>query len=460
MKDKIERRSAIKSLGAISLGSVLPIMTPSDVSAAPYKVSEQKLETDVLVVGGGTAGVIAAIQSGRLGARTMIIESGSQLGGTTTTGGVVFPGIFHAWGKQVIGGIGWELVMDCVKMGGGKLPNFSIIPNNKSIPHWRHQVPVNGPLYTLLAEEKCLEAGVQIRYYETPTQVKFKRGKWVVKSAGKGISTEISCNQIIDCTGNAFTSALAGFDLLREADTQPGSLVFRIGGYDYETLDLTKIPGKYHGILRQNMINSGKLDDPSGSFPPSVPYGYVYVPGADSSSAETHSTANMQGRANLLELLRTLRSFEGCEQLRLLDLKTETAVRETFRIDGIYKVKHEDYVSGKVFKDAIGYSFYPIDLHRKGKSIYQEFLEPDVVATIPLSALIPKGSTNFIVAGRCISSDRLANSALRVQASCMAMGQAAGVAASLACRKASTITEVPIEKIQQEIMNHGGIVPQ
>jgi hypothetical protein len=460
MKDKIERRSMIKSLGAISLGMVSPTMAQAEVYAEPVSVKVQKLETDVLVIGGGTAGVIAAIQSGRIGASTMIIENGSQLGGTTTTGGVVFPGIFHAWGKQIIGGIGWELVMDCVHMDGGKLPNFSIIPNNKTIRHWQHQVAVNGPLYVLLAEEKCRDAGVQIRYYETPTSITFQNKKWLVKSSGKGVSTEIVCDQIIDATGNAFATSLAGFDLLREVDTQPGSLVFRIGGYDYDALDLTKIPRKYHGVLRQNMINSKKQEDPESSFPPTVPYGYVYVPGADSTSSETHSLANMQGRSNLLELLRTLRTFEGCEQLRILDMKTETAVRETFRVDGVYKITHKDYVEGQVFEDSIGYSFYPIDLHRDGKSIYQEFLKPEIVATIPLRALVPKKSANFLVAGRCVSSDRLANSALRVQASCMAMGQAAGVAAALASRYKTTPLKVSTSEIQQVIKDHGGIVPQ
>jgi hypothetical protein len=459
MSEKIERRSAIKSLGAISLGVVSPLLVRSEVRAKPFSIKRQKLETDVLVIGGGTAGVIAAIQSGRLGASTILIENGSQLGGTTTTGGVVFPGIFHAWGKQIIGGIGWEIVMECVEMEGTKLPNFSIIPNNKTIRHWRHQVPVNGPLYALLAEEKCREAGVQIRFYETPTHISFNDGKWKVKTSGKGIITEISCNQIIDCTGNGFATSLAGFDLLREEDTQPGSLVFKIGGYDFDSLDLEQIPRKYHGVLRQNMINSMKHQEPDGAFPPTVPYGYVYVPGADSSSSESHTLANVQGRSNLLKLLRTLRSFKGCENLRLTDMKTETAVRETYRIDGVYKIKHEDYVSGKVFEDSIGYSFYPIDLHRDGKSIYQEFLKPNVVATIPLRALIPKRSANFIVAGRCVSSDRLANSALRVQASCMAMGQAAGVAAALASKDNMTINEVSTSKIRQVIQNYGGIVP-
>ncbi|MBK8501609.1 MAG: FAD-dependent oxidoreductase [Saprospiraceae bacterium] len=456
----MERRLLLKSLGAFSLGAVSSALSKGEDLAAPYKLKKSKLETDVLIVGGGTAGVIAAIQAGRAGVRTTIIESGSQLGGTTTTGGVVFPGIFHAWGKQIIAGIGWELVHDCVQLDGGELPNFSIIPNNTTVRHWRHQVSVNGPLYALLAEEKCTDAGVSIRYYETPIEINFTDGRWVVKTIGKGIEAEIICKQIIDCTGNAYAASLAGYDLLREADTQPGSLIFRIGGYDYESLDLDKIPEKYHGKLRQNMIISEKSANPDGTFPPNVPYGYVYVPSADSTTAESHTLANMQGRTNLLELLRELRTYPGCGKIRILDLKTETAVRETYRIDGEYKVTHGDYVEGRVFDDSISHSFYPIDLHREGKSIYQEFLKEDVVACIPLRALIPKGSSNFLVAGRCVSSDRLANSALRVQASCMGMGQAAGAAAALACMKQKTPLKLPVKEVQLLIEEHGGIVPR
>jgi hypothetical protein len=458
--DKMERRSLIKSLGAFSLGAVTPALSQSEELRAPHSLKESQIETDVLVIGGGTAGMVAAIQAGRAGVRTTIVENGSQLGGTTTTGGVVFPGIFHAWGKQIIAGIGWELVNEAVDLDGGELPNFSIIPNNTTVRHWRHQVAVNGPLYAMLAEEKCLDAGVQIRYYETPQDISFKNGRWRVKTIGKGVVCEIHCQQIIDCTGNAYAAALAGFPVLREADTQPGSLIFRIGGYDFEALDLAKIPEQYHKVLRQNMINNQKATDPQGAFPPSVPYGYVYVPGADSTTSESHSAANMQGRAELMKLLRILKTFPGCENIRILDLKTETAVRETFRIEGVYQVTHGDYVSGRVFEDSISHSFYPIDLHREGKSIYQEFLKEDVVAAVPLRALVPKGSTNFLVAGRCVSSDRLANSALRVQASCMGMGQGAGAAAALACMQNCTPLAVPGEKVQQLIEEHGGIIPR
>ncbi|MBR9777529.1 MAG: FAD-dependent oxidoreductase [Cytophagales bacterium] len=457
----MKRRKMISTMGAISLGLASSPLSKAEVVKKPYKITEKTIETDILIVGGGTAGVVAAIQAGRAGAKTTLVESGSQLGGTTTTGGVSFPGIFHAWGKQVIGGIGWELVMEAVSLNDDILPNFSIIPNNTTIRHWRHQVTVNPALYALIAEEKCMEAGVNIHYYETPTSIEFKDGKWFVKTVGKGLSNEIICDQIIDCTGNATAASIAGFKLLREEDTQPGSFVFRIGGYDLEKLDLSKIPKEYHSRLKQNMlINSDvKVESSVNNFPPTSPYNYVYVHGADSSTSELHTKANLEGRASLLQLIRKLRTFPGCEKIKLLDARPETAIRETYRIDGLYKITHNDYVTGKVFEDSLSYSFYPIDLHRNGKSIYQEFLKEDVVATIPLRALIPKNSQNFLVAGRCLSSDRLANSALRVQASCMGMAQAAAAAAVLAIKHKVTPANVPLPELKNMLKEHGGIVP-
>jgi glycine/D-amino acid oxidase-like deaminating enzyme len=449
----MKRRSLIKSMGALSLGVVAPSLAEGEVLAEPYLTKLKSIETDILVVGGGTAGTIAAIQAGRAGAATVLIESGSQLGGTTTTGGVAFPGIFHAWGKQIIGGIGWELVEECVRLNGDSLPDFSILPDH----HWQQQVAVNAPLYTLLAEEKCLEAGVDIRYYETPSHLDFKKGRWFVETLGKGSVTQITCKQIIDCTGNALITSMAGFDVLREAETQPGSLVFRIGGYDFNALDLNLIPQRYHRILRENMLVAQTRTSGENTF---VPYGYVYVHGADSTTSQSHTFANQQGRSTLLELVRKLRSLPGCENVKLLDLKTETAVRETYRIDGVYKMTRQDYVEGKVFEDSLSHSFYPIDLHRDGKSIYQEFLKPGIVASIPLRALIPRQSKNFLVAGRCVSSDRLANSALRVQASCMGMGQAAAATAVLAAQQGSTPAMVPVDDIRRLLKEHGAIVPQ
>lgn len=103
-------------------------------------------------------------------------------------------------------------------------------------------------------------------------------------------------------------------------------------------------------------------------------------------------------------------------------------------------------------------AFYPVDLHDE-QGVKPEPLKPGTVPTIPLRALVPKSSHNLLVAGRSVSSDRLANSALRVQASCMAMGQAAGAAAALAVQGPCEPRDVPLRKLRDLLVQHGAIVP-
>lgn len=445
----------LKSLGAISLGVMTPALTKGERLVEPYRVRKHDLETEVLIIGGGTAGVIAAIQAGRAGARTILVENGSQLGGVTTTGGVSFPGIFFAWGKQVISGIGWELVQECVEMNDDTLPNFSL-PHGRQ--HWRHQVRVNGPLYAMLAEEKCLEAQVQIRYYETPVSITFRDDYWEVETNGKGVQAVIRCKQLIDCTGNAFVTSMAGFDVLREAETQPGTLMFEIGGYDLEKLDMDLLSRRYEEEVQKGNLVKAEFRSLAGLLR-SKGDNNQHVMGADSTTSETHTIANIDGRRSLMKMLRFLRTLPGCEKTRLIKMQTETAVRESYRIDGLYQITKEDYVTGRLFEDAVSYSYYPIDLHDEN-GVVPDHLSNNVVATVPLRALIPKNSRNLIVAGRCVSSDRLANSALRVQASCMGMGQAAAAAAVLACRQGITPAEVSISDLRVLLEEHGGIVPQ
>lgn len=370
---------------------------------------------DVLVVGGGTAGTVAAIQAGRLGAKTLLIERGSQLGGTMTTGGVAFPGLFDAWGKPIIAGIGWELVKESVEMDEGTFPNFAKVPQR----HWHNQVFTNQFLYAILAEEKCEQAGVAIAYYEFPRSVVKVDQGWQVDCVGFGTSRRVLCRQIIDCTGGAEVVGLLGLPRLREDERQPGSFLYMLGE--------AHEPGR-------NQIHR------------------LYVHGADSTNSRTATQANLAGRKSILEKVRE-------EKKRLMHLQPETGFRESYRIEGETIVTVQDYTSGRFFDDAISYAFYPVDLHTR-EGVKPEPLKPGTLPTIPLRALIPKGSRDLIVAGRCVSSDRLANSGLRVQAPCMGMGQAAGVAAALAAKSGKTPLEVPLGEIHDRLREHGQIVPE
>jgi len=389
-----------------------------NTSTPPHAVTPAEAtitETDVLVVGGGTAGTIAAIQAARAGAKTFLVERGSKLGGTMTTGGVAFPGLFNAWGRQVIAGIGWELVKESVELDGGTLPDFSTIPAH----HPQHQLKVNQFLYPLLAEEKCAQAGVEIAYYESPAAIAKTSDGWQVECVGFGTRRTILCKQIIDCTGGASVVGLLGLPRMRESETQPGSMLFMLN--------------KPYPAGRVGITDA------------------LYIHGADSSSSRSVTAANLKGRKDLLEKIRSSKK-------RLTHLQPEASFRESYRIVGETLITVNDYTSGKVFEDAVCYAFYPVDLHTKG-GVKPKPLAKGVVPTVPLSALIPKGSTNIIVAGRCVSSDRLANSGLRVQASCMAMGQAAGAAAALAVTGKTTPLKVPLAELRTILAKHGAIVP-
>lgn len=451
----MKRRSAIATLGAISLGLTTPRLLKGEVLQGPRIIKKEKLTTDILVIGGGTAGVVAAVQAGRAGKKTILVENGSMLGGTTTTGGVAFPGIFFAWGKQVIGGIGWEMVQEAVGFNDDKLPDFSV-PHGRQ--HWHHQVRLNGPLYAMMIEDKCVEAGVNLRFYETPVEVVQHKEGWKVTTIGKGTKTEIVCNQLIDCTGNAFAVSLAGFNLLREKETQPGTLMFCIGGYSMDQLDMNRIKDEFNAAVNRGDLIKGEFLHVE-SLLRNAGDNVQHIAGADATTSVSHTIANINGRASLFRTLKFLRTLPGLTGLKVLDMQNETAVRETYRIDSIYQVTHEDYVMGRIFEDAVCYSYYPIDLHDE-QGVIPKHLEEGRVASVPLRALIPKGSRNLIVAGRCLGSDRLANSALRVQASCMGMGQAAAAAAVLAHTQGKTPAEVAISDLKKLLTEHGAIVPE
>jgi hypothetical protein len=414
---KTDRRDFLQQsvVGAAAAG--LTIASTSHVTAQAVTGAtdvEITNDVDVLVVGGGTAGHVAAIQAGRAGAKTLIVERNSQLGGTTTTGGVAFPGLFDAWGKQVIAGIGWELVKESVELDGGEFPNFAKVPQH----HWQNQVYTNQFLYAVLAEEKCAQAGVEIAYYEFPQAVTQTADGWQVDCVGFGTKRRVRCKQIIDCTGGAEVVGMLGLARLREEERQPGSYLYMMGE-QHE-------PGR-------NQIHR------------------LYVHGADSSNSRTATEANLTGRKTILAKVRQ-------QKQRLMHLQPETGVRETYRIRGETLITVNDYTSGRVFDDAISYAFYPVDLHTK-TGVKPKPLTRGKVPTIPLRALIPKGSRNIIVAGRCVSSDRLANSGLRVQASCMGMGQAAGVVAALAAKAGTTPLKVPLDDIRALLRKHGQIIP-
>jgi hypothetical protein len=443
------RRDFLLGIGATSAAA-------APAGSAEETPSPRTIKADVLVIGGGTAGAIAAIQAGRMGARTILVEAASQLGGTTSTGGVDFPGLFHAWGRQIIAGIGWDLVRATAALNGDPLPDFTVPYGTQ---HWRHQVRIHGGLYAAVAEEASVKAGVQLRYYETPLSIRRDGSMWRVHLAGKGTEVEAVVRQLVDCTGNAAAIGMIGLARQREAVTQPGTLIYRLTGYLYDEADLFDMEQKAREAVTAGRLDSADFRHSLRGFLAAGGENATHIPVADSSTSELHTQTNIWGRQSLLRMMRFLRPFPGFEKMRLAKLATEAGVRETFRIVGETTVTVDDYTSGRKFPDAVAQSFYPIDLHDE-KGIRPRQLKEGTVPTIPLGALIPRASRDVMAAGRSVASDRLANSALRVQASSMAMGQAAGATSALAAELNVTPSKVPLAAVRKALRAHGAIVPE
>ena len=423
-------------------------------------VRAESASFDVAVVGAGPAGIAAALCAARTGARTVLVERSSAVGGTAVLSGVTNLGLFHAWGRQIVDGPCWEVVTNAVALDTGRLPDFRR-PMGRD--HNSHCVRVNPYVYSAVAEEALRKAGVELRLLTFPVKVSglSPEGVRTITLQSDAGAQEIAVRQVVDATGNAAVALMAGASVVREpeASRQPGTYFFRLDskGLSFDAAALDK--------AQRAALEAGELEPTDVVIPMSA---FVrqsggwgnYVHGADNSTAQTRSETNWKGRAAMLRVLRFLRRQPGLEKVRIVFAERETGVRETVRIVGDAIVTEADYVAGRVFPDALCYSYWMIDAHDAlGKASKLLYLEPERVATVPLGALIPKGVNGLLAAGRSVSSDHLANSALRVQGSCMAMGQVAGVAASLAARAGCDVRALEVPRIREALANLCAVVP-
>jgi hypothetical protein len=253
---------------------------------------------------------------------------------------------------------------------------------------------------------------------------------------------------------------MLGFERMWSDVRQPGTQMVVFTGFDQKVVQENKtlIQKMYDEAIVEGRLQKGDTWRGNAMGPISGSSGSNHIFGADSSTAATQTQTNLAGRKHVLRMLKFMKTLPGGANATIDRMMNETASRETYRIKGETIVTVHDYTSGRIFDDALSYSFYPIDLHDE-HGVKPKPLPHGKVPTIPRSALIPKGSKNIMVAGRCLSSDRLANSAARVQASSMGMGQAAAVTAVLASRLNTTPSSVPLNEIRKELKAHNAIVP-
>ena len=421
---------------------------------------EQKF--DFLIAGAGTAGVVAALQTARAGYKTLLIEKNALPGGTMTAGAIAFPGLFYAWKKQIIGGIGWELVSEAAAESGFPLPEFE--KQEGMTCHPQYQVRLNALIYAALCDEKLAASGVMVLYHTMAGGIRFTENGAVITLCTREGLQDVQAARVIDCTGDAVLTSLAGFETLHPFPCQPATYSCRFTGYKYEDLDFDALRAAAKKAVENSELRYTDLGwnrtDYNGHILKAYGNNANHIfPELPPHTAEGRSALEQSGRASLLRAWRFLRKQKGLENLQMNIAAFECGVRESAVIRGLYTITAEDYINAVKFSDAVCNAFYPIDLH-DADGVAPKRLPDGAVPQVPLRALIPQGSRFMLAAGRIISADRFANSALRVQASSMATAQAAAAAGCISLQDSAAVQDVDLAKVRALLLKHNAILPQ
>ena len=418
---------------------------------------------DVVVCGGGPAGFIAAIAAAREGARTALVERYGFLGGMATIGYVNPISVFTYNDSQVVGGIAWEFVKRLQETGGA----FIEKPLGNVAFEQEH--------YKLVAQRMCLEAGVELYMHSYLSGCMIENGRISqVIIENKNGTEALTSKVFIDCTGDGDLAAMAGVEMQQdEGPLQPLSSYFILGGVNLDTpmmqeaichnkqgenchclpvrekllerkqeLGIPEFGGPWFCHTGQNGVVTVNMTRTAGNA----------IDNRDLVRAECILREDAFKMANLLK-----ENFEEFKDSYLFAVSVQGGIRETRRIKGIHTITAAEYVNAYYYSDSIARGAHPIDIHvASGPAQNITFLKTP--AYVPYRALIAPTHSNLIVAGRCLSADKKAFASLRVQASCMDMGQAAGTAAAMAAKSGLTVQEVDTESLVERLRKLGSII--
>jgi glycine/D-amino acid oxidase-like deaminating enzyme len=409
------------------------------------------LRTDVLIVGGGAAGVAAAVTAARGGLSVILLERYGFCGGGAVAGlsGTVC-GLYAASDdlqapEQVVFGFAAEFVDALAARGGLADP----------VRYGKTFTRVHDPLvWRETADAMLAEAGVTVIYHTVATQVLLDGGEAVagVMAWSKQGPLDIRAGITIDASGDADVVAMAGLPSFigDQGRVQNPTMIFRLGGVDVARFnaaygsDTIMPPAVSAMIAKANA--SGHYTLPRSKIwlftttrPDELLCNCTRVTGADGRELNTlfykdFSEAELEGRRQMREYARFFRDYlPGCEGAFVNDTGVQVGVRQTRQIDGVSRLANEDVLAGRKFADGIARSPWPIELHSGSKPRVEWLL--DDVYEIPYGCFVPSRGENLLVAGRCLSAEHEAVASARVTAQCFAYGHAIGHAATLALRE-------------------------
>jgi hypothetical protein len=455
-----------------------PEQRPPPTIEIPARTLPVIAEVDVIVVGGGTAGFVAAVAAARTGARTLLVEREGYLAGCLTGTYATNPGWFgDTDGNQIIKGIGWEFVERMEETGAA-------IVNRGG--WWSVQIFPEAAKGVAL--DMVLQAGVDLYLHTWFSEPLVQGGtiEGIVVQTKSGRAA-IAGRAFVDATGDADLAALAGAptEKLPPDELWQTSVDLTVCNVDAgrvarwardhpEQIGQRSLPEDVDapGIHRMlTLVVRGEKDeggDAEGSVVhvgpmPTVKLmihprvsrvqGSVEIDGTDVRDlTRAEIEARRRAMAHLAYLKETVPGYEEA----VVVAESHLGVRETRRIVGDYVLTLDDLLRQARFPDVVALNARPLDRHLKGDVFRLDLLTGH--HDIPLRALIPQGVDNLLVAGRCISSDHEANASLRGAATCLATGHAAGTAAALAAAGNGCVRDVDIEAVQDTLRAQGAIL--
>ncbi len=398
---------------------------------------------DVLVVGGGIAGVSAALAAAALGVDVLLIEHFAVFGGNATSGGVAsFCGNTKGQGRAL------DMIISA-------LEEFNAIAPYRSAQDSR---VFNHEILAVILPELLEKNGVKVLLHTEFVDVAVSDGEITeVFVSGRSGLEAIRAKQVIDCTGDGFVGIRAGFATMKGGShgyQLPMSLMYFVRHVPDEDKACQVPPGWFERIETADGL-------PMTSIWPNGPKSNaikIKVPMFDSTDTRSMTKAEIAARRKMMSVLDYHQRVEG--RNFLLDHGPSViGIREGCRIVGDYILTVDDLRAGRSFDDVIAIGTYPLDGHKPDDDKRTYILPPEERKVppydIPLRCLIAKDGKNLLMAGRCLSADQLALSSARVMTTCSMTGQAAGVAAALAVKEGKEVRGVDAARVQA-VLREGG----
>jgi glycine/D-amino acid oxidase-like deaminating enzyme len=418
--------------------------------------------TEILVVGGGPTGAIAALAAAELGVTVTLVERYGFLGGASTQVLDTFYG-FYTPGKaprKVVGGIPDRVLAELQQRDAMILRTSS----------YGAGIGVAYDSETLKSvwDDLIVGAGIKVLLHALSLDARLdgERVMGVVVATKAGLMP-LGAAVTVDATGDADVAWAAGVPCdipLPNESLQSLTTTFRLLNVDTErAAQIT--PAELHELMRTaDQSGDYRLPRLDGSLRPTPLPGVVAtnltrVANVDPTEPLEVTHAEMEGRRQSMEYIRFLRDkVPGFETARLANLGVQIGIRESRRIRGEYRLTREDVLGGRKFDDGIACCGAPIEEHHAGNITRWAFLPEGETYDIPWRCLVPQRVQNLIVAGRCLSADHDAHASARSMAPCMAMGQAAGVAAALAVKGGGSLPAVSARDIQAALRSLGALL--